>query len=169
MQFHQVIALASVACVGCVVGTSNSNSDPAVDSATLAELRQYQSAAKINAQPISSLLGPFGVNYFVSGDVTDFRRVHPEQTGSGVTIAPGTVIVREILDDAGHAAKLTVMAKGPPGFDPTLGDWWFGVTDIHGTPLEEKGELQIGRLAQCHECHRERTRDDFLFGVPATM
>lgn len=168
MQYHHVLALASVVSAGCLVGESNTGSDPDVDAAMLAELRQYQSAVKVNTQPISSVLGPFDVNYFVRGDVAGFSRVHPDKTGSGVTVAPGTVIVREVLDDAGRAAKLTVMAKGPAGFDPRLGDWWFAVTDLAFMPIEDKGELQVGRLAACHDCHRERASDDFLFGVPST-
>lgn len=169
MYIVHALVLASAACAGCVVGVGATDSDPDLDATTLAALHEYQSATKINARPLASLLGPFDVNYFVAGDVAGFRRIHPEPSGSGVTLAPGTVIVREVLDERGRTAKLTVMAKGPRGFDPSLGDWWFGVTDPRGVPLVEDGELLIGRLQQCHDCHRERTRDDFLFGVPATM
>jgi len=49
-----------------------------------------------------------------------------------------------------------------------LGDWWFGVTDPRGVPLEDSDATLIGRLEQCHDCHRDRARDDFLFGVPST-
>lgn len=133
----------------------------------LARVDTYRSSPKINTRPYESLLGPFAVNCFVRGDLASFRRIHPEQTGSGVTVSPGTVIVREVLDERAQVAKLTVMAKGPPGFDPSLGDWWFAVTDPRGTPLVEDGALLVGRLQQCHDCHRDRTRDDFLFGVPA--
>lgn len=76
------------------------------------------------------------------------------------------MIVREVLDANGEVAKLTMMAKGPPGYDPTLGAWWFGVTDPNGRPLVQDGQLLVGRLTQCHECHSERADDDFLFGVP---
>lgn len=169
MHIVHALALAAASCTGCVVGVGSTDSDPQLDAMVLASVHQYRSATKINVQPLSSLLGPFDVNYFVAGDVSDFLRVHPEQSGSKVRLEPGTVIVREVLGESGQAAKLTVMAKGPAGFDPTLGDWWFGVTDVDGIPLEENGALLIGRLQQCHECHRERTQDDFLFGVPAMM
>ena len=57
---------------------------------------------------------------------------HAETTGSGVTVSPGTVIVRSVLDASGNVSKLTLMAKGPPGYDPSIGDWWFGETDPTG-------------------------------------
>jgi hypothetical protein len=133
----------------------------------LAQLDTYHTAARVNVQPYGSALGEFDINCFVQGDVASFKRVHPEKTGSGVKVQPGTVIVREVLGDAGQVAKLTVMAKAPAGFDPSLGDWWFGVTDTQGIPLVDNGAPLVGRLQQCHECHLGRASDDFLFGVPA--
>ena len=102
------------------------------------------------------------------GDAANYKKIHPELKGTKVTIAPGTTIVREVLDTTGRVSKLTVMAKGPTGSDPTLGDWWFAVTDPGGTPLIENGTPMVGRLTQCHGCHLDRPQDDFLFGVPAT-
>jgi hypothetical protein len=53
------------------------------------------------------------------------------------------------------------------GYDPTLGDWWFAVTDANGKPLVDQGVVQVDRLQACHQCHLERAHDDYLFGVPA--
>jgi len=39
-------------------------------------------------------------------------------SGTDVTIARWTMIVREVLDGRGQVAKLTVMAKGPPATTP---------------------------------------------------
>jgi hypothetical protein len=167
VHLAHVIVLASATYAGCTVGAGSADSDPKLDAMMLARVDQYQRLPRINARPYASILGPFDVNCFVAGDFDSYRRIHPERPGSGVTIVAGTVIVREVLDERGRPAKLTVMAKGPPGFDPSLGDWWFAVTDPRGVPLEEDGVLQIGRMQECHDCHRERTRDDFLFGVPA--
>jgi hypothetical protein len=150
-----------------MVGTGEM-SDTEVDQATLVQVASYHGLDKINAQPYTSELGPFAINCFVAGDVTDYRKIHPETREADVTVAPGTVIVREVLDASGQVAKLTVMAKGPAGYDPSLGDWQFAVTDPGGTPLEENGAALIGRLNQCHDCHLERSHDDFLFGVPGT-
>lgn len=167
MRLAHAFVLASATCAGCLVGDPSADPDSNLDAMTLAHLDQYQGMPKINARPYASTLGPFDVNWFAAGDLAAYRRIHPEQAGSGVAITPGTVIVREVLDAQGQPAKLTVMAKGPPGYDPSLGDWWFAVTDPRGIPLVDNGVLQVGRMQQCHDCHRDRTRDDFLFGVPA--
>ena len=98
---------------------------------------------------------------FVHGDAKTYRSIHPESTTTEPTkVAIGTVIVREVLDANGQVAKLTLMAKGPNGYDPTLGDWWFGEADPTGTPTK------MGRLTECHSCHVPRANEDFLFGVP---
>jgi len=141
--------------------------DAEVDEATLEQVESYQALARINPRPYTSTLGPFAINCYVAGDTTNYRKIHPEQRDADVAVARGTVIVREVLDATGAVSKLTVMAKGPPGYDPSLGDWWFAVTDPGGVPLEEDGVVLVGRLSQCHDCHRERSRDDFLFGVPS--
>ena len=151
--------------MGCTVGTVDATNTE-LDESSLERVETYQVMDRINARPYTSELGPFSINCYVTGDVTDYKKIHPAQTGSNVTVAPGTVIVREVLDASGKVSKLTVMAKGPPGYDPSLGDWWFGVTDPRGVPLVEKGVLMLGRLTQCHDCHLDRSRDDFLFGVP---
>ena len=152
--------------MGCTVGTIDSPDDAEVDEETLELVQRYQAMAKINARgPYTSTLGPFTINCYVTGDVVDYRKIHPDQAGANVTVARGTVIVREVLDASARVTKLTVMAKGPPGYDPSLGDWWFAVTDPRGVPLEENGAVLRGRLTQCHDCHVDRSRDDFLFGV----
>jgi len=62
---------------------------------------------------------------------------------------------------------VTLMAKMAAGYDSTLGDWWFGVTDPQGVPLSDANGPQVGRLTDCHSCHIPRATDDYLFGVPA--
>ncbi|HEY2515299.1 MAG TPA: hypothetical protein VGI39_30740 [Polyangiaceae bacterium] len=79
----------------------------------------------------------------------------------------GTVIVRAVQDASGNVTKLTVMCKGPQGFNPELGDWWFGVTDPNGNPLVDDGGVQeLGKLTNCYGCHVPHESEDFLFGVP---
>ena len=158
------VLVACAAGMGCTVGTVETN-DAEVDEQSLDRVASYQTMARINARPYTSTLGAFAINCYVAGDIADYRKIHPDQPGANVTVARGTVIVREVLDASSRVTKLTVMAKGPPGYDPSLGDWWFAVTDPRGSPLEEKGAVLRGRLTQCHGCHLDRSRDDFLFGV----
>jgi hypothetical protein len=159
------VLVACAASVGCTVGTVETSGGE-LDAMVLDRVNSYHATAKINAQPYTSDLGPFKINCYVAGDVAAYRKIHPDRTGANVTVAGGTVIVREVLGAGGQVDKLTVIAKGPPGYDPSLGDWYFGVTDPQGTPLVQNGAVQLGRLTQCHDCHLDRARDDFLFGVP---
>jgi hypothetical protein len=98
--------------------------------------------------------------------LADYAQISPGVSGSGVTLPEGTTIVREVLDADGGVDKLTIMAKGPPGYNPELGDWWFGVTAPEGIPLETDAGLLMGRLTECYSCHAPRSDDGFLFGVP---
>ena len=134
----------------------------------LAALSSYKTFTKINSAPFASAAGAFDVNVLASEASTSYANIHPESTGSRVVLPIGTVIVREVLDANNAITKLTVMAKGPPGADPTLGDWWFGVTDPHGVPQIVDGIPQIGPMPACQACHLPRSGDDYLFGVAST-
>jgi hypothetical protein len=158
------VIVACAMATGCAVG----NPEEDLEQMSLGWAESYQGMAKINARPYVSGLGSSSINCFVAGDVTNYKQIHPERMSANVAVARGTVIVREVLDGAGRVTKLTLMAKGPAGYDPSLGDWWFAVTDPRGVPLVENGVVQAGRLTQCHDCHDDRTRDDFLFGVPSS-
>lgn len=125
---------------------------------------------QINKLPYPSALGPPGIDLWVDpAGAAAYRKIDPGVDGSHASVPRGTMIVRAVFDDAGVLTKLTLMAKGPAGYDPTLGDWWFGVTDPDGTPIIENGAPMLGPLAACHECHLARAQDDFLFGVPAAQ
>ena len=80
------------------------------------------------------------------------------------------VVVREVLS-AGQTSKLTVMVKGPPGYFPAGGDFFYGVTTADGMQWlpDDAGLLQRGPVAVCGECHAKRAQDAFLFGVPAAL
>jgi len=105
---------------------------------------------KINTKPSASAIGAFNIDVLVNQDAAEFKQIHPETSGSKVVMPVGTLIVRNVLDAAGKVTKVTLMAKGAAGYDPTLGDWWFGVTDPSGAPLTDATGLQVGRLSACH-------------------
>jgi hypothetical protein len=119
----------------------------------------YESAAAAGTM-VSEWVSSFALN--------DYLAIAPEVTGSGATVPPGTTIVRAVLGEDGGVGKLTVMTKGPPGFNAALGDWWFAVTDPDGLPLEEDGGAEMGKLSGCYSCHVPRSGDGYLFGVPLT-
>lgn len=138
-----------------------------LDQATLARVVEYHAMARVSRTPYASELGTSQIRvWFGGGGVDAYLRIHPDRVGSGVHLEPGSMIVREVLSPDGEVVSLTVMCKGPPGYNPALGDWWFAVTDPAGEPLEENSAPLVGKLAQCYACHEDRPTDDFLFGMP---
>jgi hypothetical protein len=99
-----------------------------------------------------------------SADFGGYSKIAPEHSGSHVDLNPGAMIIREVLKN-GAVVKLTLMVKGPPGYNPDLGDFWFGVTDPQGVPLVDQGTKLTGKLSQCYSCHIPRKDDGYLFGV----
>ena len=148
-------------------GSASPPDDPLFDAAMLASTQGYRHFSKVNAKAYVSAIGAFDINVFAHGSNL-YGKIHPEVTDTHIVMPVGTTIVREVLDANQQVAKLTMMIKGPAGYDPTLGDWWFAVADPEGNVLPDaSGEPQIGRLTACHGCHLPRAGDDFLFGVPA--
>lgn len=165
---YAVIAIIAIAAMGCVVGEAAEPGDPdanAVDAKMLARIPAYKTDANV-ALPFPSQLGSFLVSLYVSAGQDEYNKIHPSAVGSHAQLPVGAVIVREVFGSDGKVAKLTVMGKGPAGYDPRLGDWWFAVTDPNGRPLVENGHTQEGQLTACHSCHNARAQDDFLFGAP---
>jgi len=138
----------------------------AIDRQMIREAERLGTFTRVNRISYPSTVGTFSIDVFVNQDGRSYRRIHHETTGSGVVVPVGTMVVRNVLDAQGAITKVTLMAKQTAGYDPTLGDWWFGVTDPAGNPLDDGAGPQVGRLTECHGCHLPRAQDDFLFGVP---
>jgi hypothetical protein len=121
--------------------------------------------SRLNGAPYATALpGGADVNVWVSMNAyAAYAGIAPEASGSGIVTPEGTMLVREVLDASGTVAKLTLMYKGPAGYNPAVGDFWFGVTDPRGTPQK------MGKLEECYGCHQEREGDGYLFGVPAAV
>jgi hypothetical protein len=125
----------------------------------------------VSAKPYLSTAGAASswINVWVSADAyAAYAAIAPEKKASRVELPPGALIVREVVAADGTVQKLTLMLKGPSGFNPELGDWWFAVTDPTGAPGADDGGLELGRMDACYSCHLPRKDDDFLFGVPKT-
>jgi hypothetical protein len=149
-------------------------SSPVVDSdAVLASiaLGAYQTSpsfTEVTSAPYPSVAAPGSmIREWVSTPALGvYEAVSPGVSGSNVIAPVGATIVRAVLGEDGGVDKLTLMYKGPAGYNPALGDWWFGVTDPSGTPLESDGGAEVGLLSTCYSCHVPRSTDDYLFGVP---
>lgn len=123
--------------------------------------------AAVSRQSYASAAAAARVNVWVTAaDWGDYTRIAPDKSGSGASLAPGAIVVREVLDGSGAVAKVTLMAKGPAGYNPTVGDFWFGVTTPDGTPMVAGGVMQMGKVQSCFGCHVGRASDGYLFGVP---
>jgi len=139
------------------------------DQSNLDVMTTHQGFVRIDAHAFVSAITPPTADVDVYVDplgAATYRLIDPGRTGSNAKIPIGTQIVRAVLDGNRAVAKLTMMAKGPPGTDPTLGDWWFAETDPDGTPLDgDDGAPLVGALTTCQTCHLDRASDDYLFGV----
>ena len=123
--------------------------------------------AAVSRQSYSSAIAPTNINVWVTAaDYAAYTRIAPDKSGSGASLQPGAIIVREVLDGSGAVAKVTLMAKGPAGYNPMVGDFWFGVTTPDGTPMVSNGVTQMGKVQSCFGCHTPRASDGYLFGVP---
>jgi hypothetical protein len=159
--------------VGCATELIAPDPGPSVDEAALLEAaatyRTSGTLAEASADAYPSAVGTTDINVWISSfSAAAYAAVTPDSTGSGVRLPEGALIVREVLNAAGRLEKLTLMAKGPKGYNGVVGDYWFAVTDPSGTPLVANGVEQVGKLAACFGCHQERASDDFLFGIPTT-
>jgi hypothetical protein len=116
--------------------------------------------------PSSAAPGSFVDEWVSSASYAEYAQVQPDAGDSGIEMPPGSMVVRAVVDSNDDVSKLTVMLKGPPGYNPALGDWWFAATDPSGVPLSDDAGVLAGRLTGCYSCHLPRSGDDFLFGVP---
>lgn len=139
---------------------------------TLGGHRDSPAFVRLNDAPYATALGTGAdINVFVSANgYAPYATITPEKSGTNAVIPEGTLIIREVLEDNGAIKSLTLMYKGPKGYNPDLGDFWFGVTDSAAKPaVDAAGAPKIGRLAECYSCHTPRATDGWLFGVPANV
>jgi hypothetical protein len=157
-----LIALAQSGCLSSPNFQPPVTGSPAVNEAAV--------LADVANGPYPSAIGnSTNINVWVTApDYLSYTRISPEHSGSGATVAVGTLLVREVRDMTGTVQKLTLMMKGPAGYNPDVGDFWFGVTQPDGTPMMDSGTPKLGKLAECFGCHIARAGDGYLFGVPAS-
>jgi hypothetical protein len=144
------------------------------EEAVLTAVRAFQGSpafVRLNqAAYATALESKAPINVYVSSHAfAPYASIVPESEGSEVQLPKGTLIVRQVKGATAAADTLTLMYKGPPGYNDELGDYWFGVTDARGVPQIKDGKPRTGQLAECYGCHLDRVEDDFLFGVPAAM
>jgi len=136
---------------------------------TLAGHRDSPAFVRVNEASYPTALGTGAdINLYVSANgYAQYASINPDAQGSGINVPEGTLIIREVLEPNAAIKTLTLMYKGPKGYNPELGDFWFGVTDAAAKPaLDTAGAPKLGRLKECFSCHIPRASDGYLFGVP---
>ncbi len=86
-----------------------------------------------------------------------YRSIDPDDPTQSVDFPVGTMFVKEHFDEAGERAGLTVMYKGPEGYNPDARDWFWA---------RVRGEetTHAGRVEWCSDCHNAAHNSDFVVG-----
>ena len=96
-----------------------------------------------------------------------YQNINLDDKGSMARIPEESVIIREVLDENDVTQKFTVMVKGPKGYFPEGGDFFYGVYDAFMEPvIKDSGDMQIGALKECAACHISRPLDGYMYGLP---
>jgi len=161
-------------CAGCAQEVSNvghdSSEEVVLDAISNQGYLGSNSFRQASRTAFTSALGdhPDVMNYVTTHSFPWYAKIASDQSNSGVSLTEGAIIVREVLDAQGGVAKLTLMVRGAPNSNPSVGDYWFGVTDPNGVPLVVDGQRQMGQLTACYSCHQMRASDGYLFGVASS-
>jgi hypothetical protein len=177
MRLHRLLALLPFALVSasCMspepmqTTTAIAAVDDSAILSTLATFRTSPAFQHVNRDGYETALGTGAViDVYVSANgFAPYATIVPEAAGTGAEVPEGTLIVREVKEASGAVKSLTLMYKGPKGYNPEVNDFWFGVTDPAGVPVQQDGKARLGQLTDCYSCHQGRAQDGYLFGVPA--
>lgn len=144
-------------------GESETVGEASIDeAAVVAQAIDYASFEAINA-PASSAhgLADTVVVWVPPAFAAEYRAVDPDDPDASAAFAPGTLFVKEHLDAEGAPAGMTIMYKGPAGYDPDSGDWWWAQAELDGTLND------AGAVGYCIACHSPRAGADWVFGIAA--
>ena len=175
MRSELAAVLFAVPLLGCVgdleARQGSGNGAPLDEAEVLSAAATYRDATQFDHVSGGSYPSALGTASYIElyanrTAAAQYELVAPETSGSNAKVPVGGIIVREVLDASGVAQRLTIMAKGPAGYNPAIGDWFWAVTDLQGVPIMENGIPRSGQLVDCYGCHIPRATDDFLFGVP---
>ena len=124
---------------------------------------------KVNDEPFQSALNSDNyIQLFVSSfGYEEYLKADPDSSiPVDIDLPEDTVLVRTVSNAAGELTGLTVMVKGPEGYYPDGGDFYYGQFDTNVQVIENNGVANEGALTACGSCH-DATRKDmaYLFGV----
>ena len=167
-----VVSLVSVS--GCLseVIPAHAPADEVALQATLTA-RDYRGAGfvQLNTTPFASGIeaGDWVTMYVSKDAAAAYEAVSPDSLMHGAAFPVGGIIVRQVSDASGKLTALTAMVKRDAGYNPEVGDFFFGVADVDGTPETDDGQLMWGKPAACAGCHQQRADAGYLFGVETAV
>ncbi len=86
-----------------------------------------------------------------------FLSIDPMDPTQEVTFEEGTMFVKEHFDAAGAKVGLTIMYKGPEGYDSAARDWFWA--RVRGNEVTHRGRVDF-----CSDCHEAAHNTDFVVG-----
>lgn len=121
---------------------------------SLIDVHDWKQWHRLNAQILDSESHAAMVDIYVNPAA---RGVYESETAP---YPVGAVIVKPLYADAERRefARLVVMAKMAPGYDPNNGDWWYGVGGEDGEEMYYQGKLR-----SCIACHKVVATTDYMF------
>ncbi|MEM7151348.1 MAG: cytochrome P460 family protein [Myxococcota bacterium] len=115
---------------------------------------------KINVDSFASAHGLADtVNVYINSEAADLYRSIDTEAVVDVGFPEGTLIVKEHLNGEGAEDGFLMMYRGPEGYLPDAGGWFWARIDGTGATRE------TGAVGFCISCHMPV--DGWVFGVPA--
>jgi hypothetical protein len=98
------------------------------------------------------------VQVWASPEVAEtFLGIDPSNPSQAVSFQPGTTFVKEHFDAEGEMIGINVMFKGPAGYAPESGDWYW--LQVRGDTVTHSGRVEF-----CMDCHAAAINSDFVVG-----
>ncbi len=137
--------------------TEATDGEPTVDEqAIVTQALDFTSLEKFTDEPVPSQHGLANtMNLWVNAGALSAY----EGLGAGTLFDPGTYIIKEQINGDGSLNSVAVMFKGPPGYAPDAGDWWFGVINRDGSVVVG------GQPNSCVGCHADVAEQDWAWGL----
>lgn len=128
------------------------------DSALFTKINKVEYPSRVDSENVLDI-------YVSQIGVADYLNINPDSPNDPaspsilVDVPEETVIVREFKSPA----SFTVMVKGPKGFFPEGGDFYYALLDEEGEAVGAPEKT----MEDCASCHKDfRSQQAFMFGVP---
>ena len=128
---------------------------------------KYAAWTRYNRIPyLSATHGNRYVNNYANATTRGYGALKP-----GETFAAGTIMAKDsfTVTKKGKVfpGALFVMEKLKPGANPGTADWRYIMVMPDGSLFGDTAGDSADQVAYCHDCHRQKADQDYVFFVPA--